>query len=428
MAFDWKTDAQGKKYRVAARQRGYFHVYQNGAVKKLGGPRPTGFNQFNEKTRQYYRNADDGVTSQHIYQNGRKVNMGPGSIFKGDPGLAPFYKEGMASSELKYGVPQRTLKTQMERERGAQNQAYGQIANYYAGLAGNAKGLMDQAGQVGQQTDAALKGIGADRNSQIQAATPQYSGPLGAIAQNMANSEQQAALNRGAAVDQSNRAMNTMTSGNRQAYLGSVGAGQQIAGQERLSTLKGQGNQMLMTYADKIAELERQKALGAVDSAQQLRTAQQQYGIQQQNADANTLRATNAGSSGSSSGSSSSGSGKGKTKTTGSSDGRSPTQNYDFWNQVGVALPIVKSGSSNRKSPYYKKPADVRKLAAGDVAEYNRLVTASGSNTLATVIRSILITGGLTPYAASIAQREGYTIGKRYRLVPAHGTRNGIRW
>ena len=310
MAFDWKTDAQGKKYRVAARQRGYFHVYQNGAVKKLGGPRPTGFNQFNEKSKQYYKNVDDGITSQHVYQNGRKVNMGAGSIFKGDPTLLPFYREGMTSSELKYGVPQRTLKTQMDRERGAQGQAYGQIANYYAGMAGNAKSLMDQAGQVGQQTDVSLKSIGADRNSQIQSATPQYSGPLGAIAQNMANSEQQAALNRGAAVDQSNRAMNTMTSGNRQAYLGEVGAGQQIAGQERLSTLKGQGQQALNVYADKIAELERQKALGAVDSANQLRTAQQTYGlnsqkleqqaandqvqnqIAQQNADANTIRAT----------------------------------------------------------------------------------------------------------------------------------------
>jgi hypothetical protein len=309
MAFDWKTDAQGKKYRVAARQRGYFHVYQNGAVKKLGGPRPTGFNQFNEKNRSYYKNVDDGVTSSHVYQNGRKVNMGGGSIFKADPGLAPFYKQGMASSELKYGVPQKTLETQMGRERGSQNQAYGQIANYYAGMAGNAKGLMDQAGQVGQQTDASLKSIGADRNLQIQAATPQYAGPLGAVAQNMANSEQQAALNRGAAVDQSNRAMNTMTSGNRQAHLGEIGAGQQVAGQERLSTLKGQGQQALNVYADKIAELERQKALGAVDSAQQLRSAQQQYGldqqkldqtaadnvtqngIAQQNADANTTRA-----------------------------------------------------------------------------------------------------------------------------------------
>jgi hypothetical protein len=224
--------------------------------------------------------------------------------------------------------------------------------------------------------------------------------------------------------------MNTMTSGNRQAYLGEVGAGQQVAGQERLSTLKGQGQQALNVYADKIAELERQKALGAVDSANQLRTAQQTYGlnsqkleqqaandqvqnqIAQQNADANTIRATKPSS--------------GKSKTP--SSGVTPTQNHDFWNQIGAALPVVRSGSANRKSAFYKKPSDVRKLAAGDVAEFNRLVTAAGSNTMAVVIRSLLVTGGLTPYAASIAKREGYTIGKRYRLVPEHGSRNGIRW
>jgi hypothetical protein len=411
MAFDWKTDAQGKKYRVAARQRGYFHVYQNGAVKKLGGPRPTGFNQFNEKNRSYYKNVDDGITSQHVYQNGRKVNMGAGSIFQADPGLLPFYKQGMAASDLKYGIPQRTLQTQMGRERGAQGQAYGQIANYYAGMAGNAKSLMDQAGQVGQQTDASLKSIGADRNSQIQSATPQYSGPLGAIAQNMANSEQQAALNRGAAVDQSNRAMNTMTSGNRQAYLGEVGAGQQIAGQERLSTLKGQGQQALNVYADKIAELERQKALGAVDSANQLRTAQQTYGlntakadlnaakadqtasyqdamlgIAQQNADANTTRANKPPVS----------KPKGNSNL---SNGITPASNNSFWGKAQTGASIL----ANSKRAKTRENADLM---------YNYLIDKKHFTALeANVARAMWMYGGkLSPYAASSAKQAGYDI------------------
>jgi len=402
MAFDWKTDAQGKKYRVAARQRGYFHVYQNGAVKRLGGARPTGFNQFNEKTKQYYKTADDGFTSKHVYANGKSVNMGPGSIWRNGPsGLQGYYGAGNAVSELKYGVPQKTLQTQMGRERGAQNQAYGQIANYYAGMAGNAKGLMDQAGQVGQQTDTALKSIGADRNTQIQAATPQYAGPLGAVAQNMANSEQQAALNRGAAVDQSNRGMNAMTSGNRQAYLGEVGAAQQVAGQERLSTLKGQGSQALNVYADKIAELERQKALGAVDSALQLRTADQTYGlnqqkadqtaandqvqnqIAQQNADANTTRAN-----------------KPPKTPAPKSTAKTPAQNTAFWGNVDKAIRAAKS----------------KHLDLNDPKVFDQLVSAY-DHTTAAAVRSIILRGGLTPFAASVAQREGFSIDGRYKRV-----------
>jgi hypothetical protein len=402
---EWLTNAKTKKqYRIANRARGYFHVYKDGHTVQMGGPRPTGFNQFNEKNKQYYKNVDDGVTSSHVYQNGRKVNMGGGSIFKADPGLAPFYKQGMAASELKYGIPQKTLQTQMGRERGAQGQAYGQIANYYAGMAGNAKGLMDQAGQVGQQTDAALKSIGVDRNSQIQAATPQYSGPLGAIAQNMANGEQQAALNRGAAVDQSNRAMNTMTSGNRQAYLGEVGAGQQVAGQERLSTLKGQGQQALNVYADKIAELERQKALGAVDSANQLRTAQQTYGlnsakadqtasyqdtmagIAKQNADANMIRATKPSTE----------------KDKGNSNlgnGITPASNNSFWGKAQTGASIL----ANSKRAKTRENADLM---------YNYLIDKKHFTALeANVARAMWMYGGkLTPFAASAAKKAGYDI------------------
>ena len=88
---------------------------------------------------------------------------------------------------------------------------------------------------------------------------------------------------------------------------------------EGFRSRSGKGQQALNVYADKIAELERQKALGAVDTANQLRTADQTYGlnvakleqqaandqaqnaIAQQNADANTLRAGNSGGGGSNS-------------------------------------------------------------------------------------------------------------------------------
>ena len=398
MGFTWQTDARGNKYRVAARDRGYFHVYKNGTVKKLGGPRPKGYSQFDEKSRQYFKTADNGVTAQRIFQNGRKVNTGAGSIFRADPSLLPFYKQGMASSELKYGIPQQTLKTQMERERGAQNQAFGQIASYYAGLSGNAKDLMGQAGQVGQQTDASLQNIGAQRNQAVQAATPQYSGPLGQIAQNLANTEQQAAMNRGAAEDSSSRGLNATTSGNRQAFLGQMGAAQQMAGQERLATLKGQGNQTLNTYGDKIAELERQKSLGAVDSANQLRTAQQSYGIQQQNANANTARAqaaqinaTNSGSSGGSGG----GSGGGSRRSGGSV---SPAANRDFWKAVDKAKNATVTVNGKTRKP-----------------TMNELVGQFGTD-VAITVRSIWASGGLTPYAVRNLHARGYSNGGRYRV------------
>lgn len=394
-------------YKVITNNKGAFHKWASGKTFKVAGPHQPGFVHFDDKKRQYFQNSDDGVTAQRVYQNGLKTNQAPGSIFKGDPGLSPFYKQGVAASELKYGVPQKTIQTQMDRERGAQNQAYGQIANYYAGMAGNAQNLMSQAGQVGQQTDASLKSIGVDRNAQIQAATPQYAGPLGAVAQNMANSEQQAALNRGAAVDQSNRGMNTMTSGNRQAYLGEVGAAQQVAGQERLSTLKGQGSQALNVYGDKIAELERQKGLGAVDSAQQLRTAQQQYGlaqqrndISQQNADTSAVRAASVGSGGGGGGG---GGGNGgtskKPKNPNLKNGITPASNNAFWQKAQTGVSILNATHQPKTT-----------VASNQLFDF--LVNQKHfSATEANVARAMwMYNGKLTPFAASAAKQSGYDV------------------
>lgn len=413
---EWLTNSKtNKQYRIANRARGYFHVYKDGHTVQMGGARPQGFNQFNEKNRQWYKNADDGFTAQHVYANGRKVNAGPGSIWRADPTLQKYYGQGMAQSELKYGVPQQTLKTQMGREQGAQNQAYGQIANYYAGLSGNAQHLMDQAGQVGKQTDASLQSIGATRNAQIQGATPQFAGPLGFVAQNLVNSETQSALNRGNSVDAANRGLNAMTSGNRQAFLGQMGAAQQMAGQERLSTLKGQGQQALNVYADKIAELERQKALGAVDTANQLRTADQTYGlnvaklqqqaandqtqnaIAQQNADANTLRAGNSGSSGGSGNSGSSG---------GSPYGATPAQQRSFSSKLNDAVTGAQGQAKAIKG-------------LSDLAGINTIKNNFHVNALqAQVAQEYIKYGGIRRSTLAKVHRLGYGIGSGIPVLP----------
>jgi hypothetical protein len=288
------------------------------------------------------------------------------------------------------------------REAQAQNQAYGTIAGYYAGLQGQTQGLMNQVGQVGQATDAQVKSIGADRNAQIQQATPQYGGPLGMVAQQMANTEQQAALNRGAGVDAANRTYGVQTSGSRQALLGQLGAGQAVAGQERLSLMKGQGNQALQSYTDKINEIEAQKGSKVLDTARQLgydrqalglkaATLQQQAAdaaarqkIAQQNADANTTRAN---------------------KPPAGSKPKAPKDSTKFWNQVSQAMGRFRAGR-------YKNYDEV-------VGAYNEAI--------ASTVRSLLNNNNtLSPYAITQIHNAGYQVGGRYKQSP-RGAKPGLK-
>lgn len=402
----------GQKYRISDDGRNRLHIYGTPGKKGVRRAsadyrvvrmaRPQGYS-YNPKNTQYYRIQDNGLTRTHIYQNGRKVNAGPGSTFRAIPGLQGYYKAGKAIADLKYGVPQQTLKTQMGRERTAQDQAYRQIAGYYSGLAGNARDLMGQAGQVGRQTDQQLQQIGADRNAQVQQATPQYGGALGEVAQRMANSESQAAMNRGSAIDSAARGFNANVSGSRQALLGQIGAAQQVAGQERLQTLRGVGQQALNVYGDKISELERQKGLGAVDSALQLRSSDQTYnlnrqrvGIQQQNADTSQYRAQNPPSSGG--GGSSPRPRSSAPKGTGY--GATKAANLSYWNEVSKAVALMKNN-----------PKALRNMAT-----YRAFANRYGEP-VAAVARSIVFTGGLTPYAVGVMHQAGYAAEGRYKPV-----------
>jgi len=280
----------GKRYRISDDGKNRLHIYgtpgkkgvrhQSSDYRVVKLARPKGY-IYNPKNTSYYKIREDkgGLTRQHVYQSGRVVNAGAGSSFKKSGIPSSFYNQAMNTWNITNQPTINTLTKNRGRERAAQNAAYGQIAGYYAGLGGTTKSLMGEAGRVGQATDAQVKQIGLERDQSIRSATPQFGGPLGMVAQNMADAEQQAALNRGASADAANRTFGVQTSGGRQALMGQVGAGQAIAGQERLSTMKGQGNQALLSYTDKINEIEGQKPAKVLDTARQLQYDQQALGV-----------------------------------------------------------------------------------------------------------------------------------------------------
>jgi hypothetical protein len=267
---------------------------------------------------------------------------------------------------------------------------------------------MGEAGKVGQATDAQVKQIGSERDQSVRSATPQYGGPLGQVAQNMADAEQQAALNRGASTDAANRTYGVQTSGTRQALMGQVGAGQAIAGQERLSTMKGQGNQALLSYTDKINEIEGQKPAKVLDTARQLQYDREALGIKAANANATQTKADAAlykathpaksskgGGGKSSSGGGSSGGGSSRGSTGGATKGgtrRTQNEINKWWDKT------VMGAIGYGKTHSY----DETQVRFGEAA------AAVARALVASKMRSI------TPYAHSMLVKAGYSAKGRY--------------
>ena len=414
----------GQKYTISDNGTNRLHIYgtpgQKGVrpaskdyrVVKMA--RPKGYT-YDPSNTQYYKTSesDGGLTSTRTYQNGRKVNS-PGSAWAKSGLPATDYQQALNTWNITNQPTIDKLTLNKTREGQSQNQAYNAIAGYYAGLGNTAKNLMGQTGALGAQTDTRLQQLGADRNSAIQANASQYGGPLGEIAQRMANSESQAALNRGASNDAAVRGLNASTTANRQALIGNVGASQQIAGQERLSLLKGQGNQALQSYTDKINEIEGQKGSKILDTARQLGYDRQALGLKelalqqsaadkaaaraqaaadaaasrkiaQQNADANTTRAN---------------------KPPAASKPKAPKDSTKFWSQVSQAIGRFKAGK------YRVDKKDISKGSSYDamVGDYNEAVAAAA--------RSLMTLGNaLSPYAVTQIHNAGYQVGGRYPVA-----------
>jgi hypothetical protein len=408
------VNSKGQKYTISDNGRNRLHVYgtpgkkgvrfasKDYRVVKMA--RPKGYS-YNPKNTQYYKTTESngGLTATNTYQDGHKVNM-PGSAWKksGLPGSD--YQQALNTWNITNQPTIDKLTLNKTREGQAQNRAYGTIAGYYAGLQGQTQGLMNQVGQVGQATDAQVKSIGADRNAQIQQATPQYGGPLGMVAQRMADTEQQAALNRGAGVDSANRTYGVQTSGSRQALLGQLGAGQAVAGQERLSLLKGQGNQALQSYTDKINEIEGQKGAKVLDTARQLGYDRKALGLKQAAAAADLYRAQHPparGRGGGGGGGGSRGGGKGKGK---SAKPKAPkintASNRNFWGKVDRIWKTKATYDEIRNDP-------------------------KGGEAIANVVRALRESNGksITPYANSVLTRDGFSSSGYYPVAKVFGER-----
>lgn len=412
------VNSKGQKYTISDNGVNRLHIYgtpgkkgvrtQSKDYRVVKMARPKGYS-YNPKNTQYYKRteSDGGLTATNTYQDGHKVNM-PGSAWKKSGLPATDYQQALNTWNITNQPVIDKLTLNKTREGQAQNKAYGTIAGYYAGLQGQTQGLMGQVGQVNQATDAQVKSIGQDRNAQIQQATPQYGGPLGMVAQRMADTEQQSALNRGAGVDAANRTYGVQTSGSRQALLGQLGAGQTVAGQERLSLMKGQGNQSLQSYTDKINEIEGQKGSKVLDTARQLGYDRNALGIKQAAADADAKKAAadlykaqHPPARGSGGG----GGGGGKRKVKGDSNAATPTQNREFWTNVSRVMTAVRAADN------------------GQYTTYENVVRGYGEP-VAAVVRSLLERGGkLTPYAVKVMHRDGYSVGTRYPVLT--GKENG---
>jgi hypothetical protein len=400
------VNSKGQKYTISDNGVNRLHVYgtpgkkgvrtQSKDYRVVKMARPKGY-KYNPKNTQYYKTTESngGLTATNTYQDGHKVNM-PGSAWKKSGLPATDYQQALNTWNITNQPTIDKLTLNKTREGQAQNKAYSTIAGYYAGLQGQTKGLMNQVGQVGQATDAQVKAIGADRNAQIQQATPQYGGPLGMVAQRMADTEQQSALNRGAGVDSANRTYGVQTSGSRQALLGQLGAGQAVAGQERLSLMKGQGNQALQSYTDKINEIEGQKGSKVLDTARQLGYDRQALNLKQQGADADAKKAAAdlyraqhppaRGGGGGGRG------GGGKTPKT-----AKPKDSTAFWNKVSQAM---------------------GRFRAGKYENYDEMVGAYNESIAATVRSLLQNNNTLSPYAITQIHNAGYQVGGRYKQSP----------
>jgi hypothetical protein len=423
------VNSKGQKYTISDNGKNRLHTYgtpgkkgvrfasKDYRVVKMA--RPKGYT-YDPTNTQYYKTteSDGGLTSTRTYRDGHTVNSA-GSAWKKSGLPASDYQQALNTWNITNQPTIDKLTLNKGRESQAQNKAYGTIAGYYAGLQGQTQNLMNQVGQVGQATDAQVKAIGADRNAQIQQATPQYGGPLGMVAQQMANTEQQAALNRGAGVDAANRTYGAQTSGSRQALIGQMGAGQAVAGQERLSLLKGQGNQALQSYTDKINEIEGQKGSKVLDTARQLGYDRQALGIKQSaataaatKAAADLYRAQHPAAPKSSGGKS--GSNKGTTtpkspatkKPNSSPYGASAEANRSFQQKAGAGVELFKQAGINKK--------DVDALDNF----YQFLVTQKHYSPVeAAVARSVYATNGLTPFAAKTMHQAGYASNGMWKMT-----------
>lgn len=368
-------------YRVVQNNTGRYHVYGNGQSVRVSDPKQAGFNLYDPNKKTWYKQADDGAQRTLTWQSGRRETR-PGSIFTKDPAFGAYYSKAQQLGKLKFDIPIGQLTTNQTRERNAQNSAMRTVAGYYANLGKNSQGFMDQVKALGPQTDQQVQQIGQDRNQQIRAATPQYEGPLGSIAQNLANQEQQSALNRGAATDAATRTFGAQTNSSRQALLGQMASGQQVAGQERLGQLRGLGQQALQPYSDKIAQLQAEKGPALVDTARQLLAEDRTYGLNQMNAQTKAQTAAdNAAYKDASLKIAQQNADTSRISATrprgGGGSGKSPAVSTAFWGDVSKIASIMRGkGSSDAKRTYQawvQQYGRAKAAAALDIRLYGKI-------------------------------------------------------
>lgn len=334
-----------------------------------------------------YRIVDNGYTRVHKYASGRTVDVGPGSIIRSmGSDYSPWYKTANALTQASVDTPLKTLQTTKAREQAAQGDAYNKVAGYYAGLGANAKDIMGQVGQVGKQTNEQLSQIGNERNAQVQGNTTQYSGPLGSIAQNLANQETQAALNTGAQSDAANKSYGASVSGSRQALAGNIGVAQQQAGQGSLAYLRGLGQQALDPYNTKIADLQGGRGGKLIDTIIQLQQSGANQNVAQAKAKADQRRADAA-----------------------------------LYKAQHPVQPATKAPQApkpdhtpSETNAFWKDVSKAKGALGKSGATYNGVVSQYGE-TIAAAARSLYLKGYLTPYAVSLLHKDKWKVGTRYR-------------
>jgi hypothetical protein len=236
------------------------------AMAKKPTGMPTGYAHLNKQ------GAYNLVNGQKVYQPAPKVS--PASAqYRGLMTAAK--KMGVdsyipaAGSEYNYRVGPQISELQSELTGMQKNAArtQGETQAQYNALGANIGNVMGQIDKSAQATQGQIAGLGQNQLSQIQSSTPQYDGPLGSIAQNIANKETQMATDRANAANTANQAYGLQTGLNRQALAGQTGLAAQLGGQDKITNLKMQEAFNERPWASQLSSLKSNKYNAILDTA-----------------------------------------------------------------------------------------------------------------------------------------------------------------
>ncbi|CAB4172216.1 hypothetical protein UFOVP1346_20 [uncultured Caudovirales phage] len=394
-------------YKIAQKNGMWQHQYKDGHHVDINTVSPgKGFSTYDKGRKLWYKSADDGLRTSRTYQNGKTVQTGAGKYVQG-MGQNAVKNLPLAEAEWNARVkPQ--LDTYQQQLSGMQERyanARGDTQAQYQGLGQMTGGIMDKISSAQQGAQSQLDQIAQGQQASIKSATPQYAGPLGQIAQRMAGTEEQSALNRAGAANSANQAYGVQTGANREVLAGQTGAAGQVGAQRSLSDMAMQQRQQEQPWNLNIADLKANRngaildALMAIGNTQANQSRAERLAaskIAKEQSDAALAAAQTA------QGGFKPTAPKAPSSTAPNSKGITPSVNRTFWTKAKTGEALLNANASGHVLPHTQ---------AGSNSAYSFLLSKGYTNLEAYVARAFWWNGGrLTPSAASTAKQAGYDV------------------